>query len=132
MSDKYIYAKNFIALNSQEVFNTFFPQVTPPVLVCSLAGAALYVLSKKNYIFWKQSLFAIISFLGGVYSAGISSEILTGIINSVLKKLDAGTSITVPPALGALFASAICVSILLKVMSHVKNKPSYFQENDWK
>lgn len=122
MSDVFISKQIVTALATGETFNTLFPQVTPPVMVCSLAGAALYVLSRKNYDLWKQGIFAVISFLGGVYSAGMSSEIMSGVLNSILQRLDPAITVIVPPPLGALFASALCVSTLLKTMSHVKSQ----------
>ncbi|MGT3269443.1 putative holin, partial [Yersinia enterocolitica] len=50
-------------------FAAMFPEATPAVVVCSLAGAALYVLSSRPHRLWRQVLFALISFIGGIYCA---------------------------------------------------------------
>ena len=50
-------------------FAALFPEATPAVMICALAGAALYVLSSGQHRFWKQVIFALISFVGGVYCA---------------------------------------------------------------
>lgn len=46
-------------------FAALFPEATPAVMICALAGAALYVLSSGQHRFWKQVIFALISFVGG-------------------------------------------------------------------
>ncbi|MFW0973702.1 putative holin [Leclercia pneumoniae] len=58
-------------------FAAMFPEATPSVMLCALTGAALYVLTGENHQFWKQVVFALISFVGGVYSADFISEILS-------------------------------------------------------
>lgn len=35
-------------------FAALFPEATPAVMICALAGAALYVLSSGQHRFWKQ------------------------------------------------------------------------------
>ncbi|WP_418884939.1 putative holin, partial [Cronobacter dublinensis] len=66
---------------------TIFPEATPAVMLCSLGGAALYVLSADEHEPWKQIIFAIISFIGGMYCAGTAADIITALINAALHKL---------------------------------------------
>ncbi|EKY3920319.1 MULTISPECIES: putative holin [Enterobacter] len=97
-------------------FATLFPEVTPAVMVCSLAGAALYILSSEDHKIWKQIIFALISFIGGVYCAGTASEIIAALINAGLNQLSPPVSIKVSPAIGALAASTVSVTVLLRVL----------------
>lgn len=97
-----------------------FPEATPAVVICSLAGAALYVLSSRPHRFWRQVLFALISFIGGIYCADTASEILAALINAGLSQIAPDTSVSVTPAMGALVASTITVSILVRVMSRYR------------
>lgn len=97
-------------------FATLFPEATPAVMVCSLAGAALYILSSEDHKIWKQIIFALISFIGGVYCAGTASEIIAALINAGLNQLSSPVSIKVSPAIGALAASTVSVTVLLRVL----------------
>ncbi|HAV1557570.1 phage holin family protein [Enterobacter hormaechei] len=97
-------------------FATLFPEATPAVMVCSLAGAALYILSSEDHKIWKQIIFALISFIGGVYCAGTASEIIAALINAGLNQLSPPVSIKVSPAIGALAASTVSVTVLLRVL----------------
>lgn len=49
-------------------FATMFPEATPGVMLCALAGAAMYVLTSEPHQLWKQMLFAVISFMGACSS----------------------------------------------------------------
>ncbi|EAY0927146.1 hypothetical protein E1A40_08875 [Salmonella enterica subsp. enterica serovar Aba] len=98
-------------------FAALFPEATPAVMICALAGAALYVLSSGRHRLWKQIIFALISFIGGVYCAETASAIITGILNAVLSHLNPPVTVKVSPAVGALVASVICVTALLRIMS---------------
>ncbi|HEI6818992.1 TPA: hypothetical protein SJ432_003908 [Yersinia enterocolitica] len=104
-------------------FASMFPEATPAVVVCSLAGAALYVLSSRSHRLWRQVLFALISFIGGIYCADTASEIIAALINAGLNQLSPPVTIRVTPAIGALVASTICVSVLLRVMSKYHLNP---------
>ena len=97
-------------------FATLFPEATPAVMVCSLAGAALYILSSEDHKIWKQIIFALISFIGGIYCAGTASEIIAAFINAGLNQLSPPVSIKVSPAIGALAASTVSVTVLLRVL----------------
>ncbi|MBW5826242.1 hypothetical protein H0I68_14430 [Yersinia kristensenii] len=112
-------------------FAAMFPEATPAVVVCSLAGAALYVLSSRSHRLWRQVLFALISFIGGIYCADPASEIIAALINAGLNHLSPPVTIRVTPAIGALVASTVCVSVLLRVMSkyHI-NSDSNEKEED--
>lgn len=101
-------------------FATLFPEATPAVMICSLAGAALYILSSEDHRIWKQLLFALISFIGGIYCAGTASEIIAALINAGLNKLSPPVTIQVSPAIGALAASTVSVTILLRVLARSK------------
>ncbi|HCU0177938.1 TPA: hypothetical protein OUE19_000440 [Enterobacter hormaechei] len=97
-------------------FATLFPEATPAVMVCSLAGTALYILSSEDHKIWKQIIFALISFIGGIYCAGTASEIIAALINAGLNQLSPPVSIKVSPAIGALAASTVSVTVLLRVL----------------
>ncbi|WP_320728051.1 putative holin [Enterobacter sp. 118C5] len=101
-------------------FATLFPEATPAVMVCSLAGAALYILSAEDHKIWKQILFALISFIGGIYCAGTASEIIAALINAGLNQLSPPVTIKVSPAIGALAASTVSVTILLRILAGSK------------
>ena len=101
-------------------FATLFPEATPAVMVCSLAGAALYILSSEDHKIWKQILFALISFIGGIYCAGTASEIIAALINAGLNQLSQPVTIKVSPAIGALAASTVSVTILLRILARSK------------
>lgn len=113
-------------------FATLFPEATPAVMVCSLAGAALYILSSEDHKIWKQIIFALISFIGGVYCAGTASEIIAALINAGLNQLSPPVSIKVSPAIGALAASTVSVTVLLRVLkrSRTGNLPGLKGKND--
>lgn len=104
-------------------FASIFPEATPAVVACSLAGAALYVLSSRPHRLWRQVVFALISFIGGIYCAETASEIIAALINAGLNHLSPPVTIRITPAIGALVASTICVSILLRVMSKYHADP---------
>lgn len=98
-------------------FATLFPEATPAVMICALAGATLYVLSSENHQLWKQVVYACISFIGGVYCADPASEIISGLLNVILNRLQPPVYVAVSPAVGALVASAITVTILLRILA---------------
>jgi len=100
-------------------FAAMFPEATPSVMLCALTGAALYVLTGENHQFWKQVVFALISFVGGVYSAEFISEILSGLINAWLVRLHPPVSITVAPVIGALIGALIAIAALMKILARV-------------
>lgn len=100
---------------------TMFPEATPPVMLCSLAGAALYVLTGEHHQFWKQIVFAFVSFVGGIYCADFISEILAGLLNTGLARLRPPISITVSPAIGALVGAVICITALMKILARVRS-----------
>ena len=102
-------------------FASLFPEATPAVMICALAGAALYVLSSQDHKLWKQLIFALISFIGGVYCAGTASEIIAALINAGLSHLSPPVQIKVTPAIGALAGSTISVTILLRVLSRSRS-----------
>lgn len=93
-------------------FATLFPEATPGVMACALAGTALYVVTSENHAIWKQIAFAIISFIGGIYAAGFTSDFLSAVINALLH---GSGVVSVPPAIGALVASSIAVTVLLRI-----------------
>ncbi|WP_071608878.1 putative holin [Entomohabitans teleogrylli] len=98
-------------------FATLFPEATPAVMICALAGAMLYVLSSENHQIWKQVIYACISFIGGVYCSQPVSEIISGLLNMALNHLQPPVTVAVSPAVGALVASAITVTILLRLLA---------------
>lgn len=132
MSEPLTIATGVAAGSAGLTFAALFPEATPAVMICALAGAALYVLTTESYQFWKQVVFAFISFIGGVYCAEFVSHILTGLVNAFLLSLNLELSVSVPPAVGALVSALVCVTALLKILSRTKNylagKPEGGQE----
>jgi Na+/glutamate symporter len=107
-----------VAGSAGVTFATLFPEATPPVMICALAGALLYVLTSENHQIWKQIVFAVISFIGGVYSAEFVSHILTALANTVLQ--NPNPPVSIPPAVGALVGAVIAVTVLLRILSRSK------------
>ena len=99
-----------------------FPEATPAVMLCSLGGAALYVLTAEEHQPWKQILFALISFMGGMYFGGTAADIIAALINAALHKLTPPVTVTVSRPVGALVASAISVTVLLRIMARSRHK----------
>jgi hypothetical protein len=79
------------------------------------------VLTSEPHQIWKQAVFAIISFLGGVSFAVPMATIMAGVINSALSLLTPPVTIEVSPNIGALVAASISVAILLRILSKSKN-----------
>lgn len=100
---------------------TWFPEATPAVSLCALAGTLLYVITTPRFHFWKQMLFAAISFIGGVYGADTAAEILAAFINGALSHISSSVTVNVSPAVGALVASTVSVAALLKVLARYRN-----------
>jgi 4-hydroxybenzoate polyprenyltransferase len=100
-----------------------FPEATPSVMICSLAGATFYVLTSQSYTLWKQTLLAMVSFIGGIYSAQMASDIISALINAALEHLNPPVTVNIPPAVGALVASAICVSVLIAILKRTRDGP---------
>lgn len=117
MYDPLTVTGGFAAASTGVTLAALFPEATPAVVMCSLAGTALYVLSSRPHRLWRQVLFAMISFIGGIHSAETASEIIAAVINAGLGKVAPGASVHVTPGFGALVASAICVTVLLRVMA---------------
>ena len=97
-----------------------FPEATPAVMLCALAGAAMYILTAEEHRIWKQIIFALISFIGGVFFAGTASEIIAGLLNAVLSFLTPPVHVQVSPAIGALVSSTISVVVLLRILAKSK------------
>lgn len=101
---------------------TIFPEATPAVMLCSLGGAALYVLTADEHQPWKQIIFALISFMGGMYFGGTAADISAALINAALHKLTPSVTVNVSPPVGSLVASAISVTVLLRIMAYSRHK----------
>ncbi|MGK0735901.1 putative holin [Yokenella regensburgei] len=121
MSDPLTVAGGIAAGSVGVTLATMFPEATPGVMLFSLGGAALYVLTSEPHQIWKQAIFAIISFLGGVSFAVPMATIMAGVINSALSLLTPPVTIEVSPNIGALVAASISVAILLRILSKSKN-----------
>ncbi|WP_367376589.1 putative holin [Hafnia alvei] len=89
-------------------------------MICALAGAALYVLTADPHQLWKQIVFALISFVCGVYCADFASDIIAALINSALSHLAPPVQIKITPAIGALVASTISLQCCCAFSSALK------------
>lgn len=120
MSDPLTVAGGITAGSVGVTLATLFPEATPGVMLFSLGGAALYVLTSEPHQIWKQAIFAIISFLGGVSFSGPMAKIMAAIINAALSVLTPPVTIEVSPNIGALVAASISVAILLRILAKSK------------
>ena len=86
------------------------PTLSLPVILCSIAGAALFTLIVHEEKVYRQCIYFFVSFITGLsgYEMGAS----------MLSKL---TSTTVPDSIGALVASTVAVTILTKLVEKAQN-----------
>ena len=82
-----------------------YPALTLPILLCSIAGAALFTLITHEPKIYKQCIYFFVSFVTGVSGYELSATILSKAINC-----------TVPNSVGALVASTIAVTVLTKLV----------------
>ena len=82
-----------------------YPALTLPILLCSMAGAALFTLITHEPKIYKQCIYFFVSFVTGVSGYELSATILSKAINC-----------TVPNSVGALVASTIAVTVLTKLV----------------
>ncbi|MEP9315470.1 putative holin, partial [Enterobacter hormaechei] len=94
---------------------------TPAVMLGSLAGTALYVLTSDPHQLWKQAIFALISFISGVFFSVPMAKIMAGIINTPLSLMKPPASIEVSPAVGAIVTASISVAVLLRILRKSKS-----------
>ncbi|WP_164989374.1 putative holin [Enterobacter cloacae] len=85
-------------------FATIFPEATAAVMVCSPAGAALYILRSEDHKIWEQIRFTPFSLIGGISRAATASEIIAALMIASLNQLSLPVTIKVSPAIGALAA----------------------------
>lgn len=101
-------------------FASLFPEATPTVMLGSLAGTALYVLTSDPHQLWKQAIFAIISFIGGVFFSVPMAKIMAALVNAALGTLTPPASIEVSPTVGAIVSASISVAVLLRILRKSK------------
>lgn len=94
-------------------FASLFPEATPAVVLCSLSGAALYVLSAHSHRLCRQIMFALISFVGGIYCADTASEIIAVVINAGLRHFAPGALAGVHPLSQHQYPLAVTVPVTL-------------------
>ena len=90
---------------SVAAISTGYPALTLPILLCSIAGAALFTLITHEPKVCKQAIYFFVSFVTGVSGYELSAAILSKAIN-----------FTVPNSVGALVASTIAVTVLTKLV----------------
>lgn len=120
MSDPLTAASAVAAGTAGVTFASLFPEATPAVMLCALAGAAMYVLTAEPHQLWKQIIFAVISFMGGVFFSDPMAKIMAGIINTPLSLMKPPVSIEVSPSIGALVSASISVAVLLRILAKSK------------
>ncbi|MCS2155488.1 phage holin family protein [Scandinavium sp. H11S7] len=98
-----------------------FPEATPAVMLGSLAGTALYVLTSDPHQLWKQAIFAVISFIGGVTFSVPMAKIMAGMINTPLSLMKPPVSVEVSPTVGAIVSASISVAVLLRILRRSKD-----------
>ena len=82
-----------------------YPDLTLPIILCSVAGAALFTLITHEPKIYKQCIYFFVSFVTGVSGYELSAAMLSKAIN-----------FTVPNSVGALIASTIAVTVLTKLV----------------
>ena len=82
-----------------------YPALTLPIILCSVAGAALFTLITHEPQIYKQCIYFFVSFVTGVFGYELCAAILSKAIN-----------FTVPKSVGALVASTIAVTVLTKLV----------------
>ena len=82
-----------------------YPALTLPIILCSIAGAALFTLITHEPKIYKQCIYFFVSFVTGVSGYELSATILSKAVNC-----------TVPSSVGALIASTIAVTVLTKLV----------------
>ena len=87
-----------------------YPALTLPIILCSIAGAALFTLITHEPKIYKQCIYFFVSFVTGVSGYELSATILSKAIN-----------FTVPNSVGALIASTIAVTVLTKLVELVQS-----------
>ncbi len=120
MSEPMIAAAGLTADSAGVTFAAWFPEATPAVMICALAGALLYALTSQRFRLWKQAAYGAVSFIGGIYCAGTASQIIAALINAALYHLNTHVTVSVSPAVGALVASTVSVAVLLRVLARYR------------
>ena len=87
-----------------------YPALTLPIILCSIAGAALFTLITHEPKIYKQCIYFFVSFVTGVSGYELSATILSKAVNC-----------TVPNSVGALIASTIAVTVLTKLVELVQS-----------
>lgn len=87
-----------------------YPALTLPIILCSIAGAALFTLITHEPKICKQVIYFFVSFVTGVSGYELSASILSKAIN-----------FTVPNSVGALIASTIAVTVLTKLVEFAQS-----------
>lgn len=87
-----------------------YPALTLPILLCSIAGAALFTLITHEPKIYKQCIYFFVSFVTGVSGYELSAAILSKAINCA-----------VPNSVGALIASTIAVTVLTKLVEFAQS-----------
>ena len=87
-----------------------YPALTLPIILCSIAGAALFTLITHEPKIYRQCIYFFVSFVTGVSGYELSATILSKAIN-----------FTVPNSVGALIASTIAVTVLTKLVEVVQS-----------
>ena len=87
-----------------------YPALTLPIILCSIAGAALFTLITHEPKIYKQCIYFFVSFVTGVSGYELSATMLSKAIN-----------FTVPNSVGALIASTIAVTVLTKLVEVVQS-----------
>lgn len=96
--------------------NALFPDLTPQILMGSIMGTAIYVMTPTPFKIWKQIVFALISFITGIVVAQPVTDIIDGLLNSWLSHLNPPVVLRINPFIGAMIAALIAVTILLRIM----------------
>ena len=87
-----------------------YPALTLPIILCSVAGAALFTLITHEPKIYKQCIYFFVSFVTGVCGYELCAAILSKAIN-----------LTVPNSVGALVASTIAVTVLTKLVEFAQS-----------
>ncbi|WP_052250271.1 putative holin [Enterobacter sp. Bisph1] len=107
----------------EHVVVTLNPEFTPAVMICSLMGTTLYIITEENTNPLRKLVTAIISFLCGVYGAADAAGAISATFSALITQfITAGYDIQISTAIGAMVASVTSVSLLSGILSIIRKK----------
>lgn len=95
-------------------FLSFWSGIPASVIICSFAGAVVYVLSNSDIPIFKRLSFFLVSFFAGIYGAEAAAKTVESVVSTLV-----GNKINVDISIGALVASAVAIKLILSLVAKV-------------